>query len=81
MKTLITGAAGFIGMHCALRLLDRGGDVIGVDNLNDYYNVSLKRARLARLKPHAKFVFHKIDIGDRDATAALLAPLLASQDD
>jgi len=71
LKTLITGAAGFIGMHCALRLLDRGGDVIGVDNLNDYYNVSLKRARLARLKPHAKFVFHKIDIGDRDATTDL----------
>ena len=45
MKTLITGAAGFIGMNCALRLLDRGDEIIGIDNLNDYYDVSLKRAR------------------------------------
>ena len=69
MKTLITGAAGFIGMNCALRLLDRGDEVIGIDNLNDYYDVSLKQARLARLLPHAKFGFHKIDIRDRDAVA------------
>ena len=73
MKTLITGAAGFIGMNCALRLLDRGDDVIGVDNLNDYYDVSLKQARLARLQPASKFSFHKIDISDRDAMAALFA--------
>ena len=73
MKTLITGAAGFIGMNCALRLLDRGDDVIGIDNLNDYYNVTLKQARLARLEPHEKFGFHKIDISDRDAMADLFA--------
>jgi UDP-glucuronate 4-epimerase len=60
LKTLITGAAGFIGMNCALRLLDRGDEVIGIDNLNDYYDVSLKQARLARLEPHAKFGFHKL---------------------
>jgi UDP-glucuronate 4-epimerase len=73
LKTLITGAAGFIGMHCALRLLERGDDVIGIDNLNDYYDVSLKQARLAKLKPHVKFNFYQIDISDRDAMAALFA--------
>jgi len=73
LKTLITGAAGFIGMNCALRLLDRGDEVIGIDNLNDYYDVSLKQARLARLEPHTKFGFHKIDISDRDAMADLFA--------
>ena len=62
MKTLITGAAGFIGMNCALRLLDQGDEVIGIDNLNDYYDVSLKQARLARLEAHPKFVFHKTKI-------------------
>ena len=73
MKTLITGAAGFIGMHCALRLLERGDDVIGIDNLNDYYDVSLKQARLAKLKPHVNFNFYQIDISDLDAMAALFA--------
>jgi len=73
LKTLITGAAGFIGMNCALRLLDRGDDIIGIDNLNDYYDVFLKQARLARLEPHEKFGFHKIDISDRDAMADLFA--------
>jgi UDP-glucuronate 4-epimerase len=73
LKTLITGAAGFIGMNCALRLLDRGERVIGVDNLNDYYDVSLKQARLARLEPHAKFGFHKIDLSNCDAIAHLFA--------
>ena len=73
MKTLITGAAGFIGMHCALRLLERGDEVVGVDNLNDYYDVSLKRARLARLTPQARSGFHPIDISDRDEGAALFA--------
>ena len=71
MKTLITGAAGFIGMTCALRLLDCGDEIIGVDNLNDYYDVSLKQARLIRLQPHKRFSFHKMDIGDRDAMANL----------
>ena len=73
MRTLVTGAAGFIGMHCALRLLERGNEVIGIDNLNDYYDVSLKQARLARLAPQEKFSFHKIDISDHDAMTALFA--------
>ncbi|MDA7809144.1 NAD-dependent epimerase [bacterium] len=73
MRTLVTGAAGFIGMHCALRLLERGDEVIGIDNLNDYYDVSLKQARLAKLSPKENFNFHKIDISDRDAMVALFA--------
>ena len=73
LKTLITGVAGFIGMSCALRLLDRGDTIVGVDNLNDYYDVSLKRARLAQLQPDAKFSFHKLDITHRDAVTSLFA--------
>lgn len=73
LKTLITGVAGFIGMHCALRLLERGDEVVSVDNLNDYYDVSLKQARLARLDTHTKFSFHHIDISDRDAMAEQFA--------
>jgi UDP-glucuronate 4-epimerase len=73
MKILLTGAAGFIGMHTALRLLARGDEVIGVDNLNDYYEVSLKEARLARLTPHAGFQFQKISVEDRESMAALFA--------
>lgn len=68
---LITGAAGFIGMHTSLRLLERGDNVIGLDNLNDYYDVTLKQARLARLQAHANFSFHKLDVVDRDGVAAL----------
>jgi UDP-glucuronate 4-epimerase len=71
MKILLTGAAGFIGMHTALRLLERGDEVVGVDNLNDYYDVKLKLARLARLKPHPNFNFHQINVEDRPAMAAL----------
>ena len=73
MKTLVTGTAGFIGMNCALRLLDHGDEVMGIDNLNNYYDVSLKLARLARLESHPKFGFHKTDISDRDAMADLFA--------
>ncbi|MDD5249240.1 MAG: NAD-dependent epimerase [Rhodocyclaceae bacterium] len=73
MKVLITGAAGFIGMHVAERLLARGDEVVGVDNLNDYYDVSLKRARLARLTPSKKFRFAQLDIADRDGIAELFA--------
>jgi UDP-glucuronate 4-epimerase len=62
-RVLVTGAAGFIGMHCAQRLLARGDKVIGVDNLSDYYSVKLKRDRLARLK-HRNFRFVQIDIAD-----------------
>jgi len=65
-RVLVTGAAGFIGMHCAQRLLARGDKVIGVDNLSDYYSVKLKQDRLARLK-HKNFKFHKVDISDARA--------------
>ena len=65
MKVLITGTAGFIGMNCALRLLERGDQIIGIDNLNDYYDVSLKKARLARLTPYPGFTFVQADIEDR----------------
>jgi UDP-glucuronate 4-epimerase len=73
LRTLITGAAGFIGMHCALHLLGHDQEVVGVDNLNEYYDVSLKHARLERLETYKKFNFHKIDISDRDAMADLFA--------
>ena len=73
LKILVTGAAGFIGMHCCERLLDRGDQVIGVDNLNDYYDVGLKESRLARLLPNSKFAFHKINIEDRNEMALLFS--------
>jgi UDP-glucuronate 4-epimerase len=71
MKFLLTGAAGFIGMHTAQRLLARGDTVVGVDNLNDYYDVSLKHARLARLTPDARFSFHHLSVEDREGMARL----------
>ena len=73
MKILLTGAAGFIGMTTALRLLARGDDVVGLDNLNDYYEVSLKYNRLARLTSHANFRFVKLDVADRAGMDALFA--------
>jgi UDP-glucuronate 4-epimerase len=73
MKILLTGAAGFIGMHAAKSLLARGDTVIGVDNLNDYYDVSLKQARLAELAPHKNFQFIKVDLKDRGAIEKLFA--------
>jgi UDP-glucuronate 4-epimerase len=73
MKVLVTGAAGFIGMHVCERLLARGDEVVGVDNLNDYYDVALKEARLARLAPNPRFRFSRLDIADRDGIAALFA--------
>jgi UDP-glucuronate 4-epimerase len=73
MRILLTGAAGFIGMHTALRLLARGDEVIGVDNLNDYYEVSLKEARLARLTPHPGFQFHKLSVEDREQMGAVFS--------
>jgi UDP-glucuronate 4-epimerase len=66
MSVLITGAAGFIGFHVARTLLDRGERVIGIDNLNDYYDVSLKEARLAKLRERRNFIFAKADVADRD---------------
>lgn len=67
MKLLVTGTAGFIGFHIALRLLSRGDEVVGIDNLNPYYDVSLKEARLAELKRHSRFRFLKRDIADRSS--------------
>ena len=64
---LVTGAAGFIGYHVARRLLERGDQVLGVDNLSDYYDVRLKEARVAQLKPFPRFHFLKLDIADRPA--------------
>ncbi len=72
MTVLITGAAGFIGFHLAERLLERGDKVIGVDDLNDYYDVSLKQARLDRLSAKDGFAFSRLDIADRDAVTALV---------
>jgi len=73
MKVLITGAAGFIGMHCALRLLDRGDEVVGVDDLNDFYDVTLKQARLDRLTSYANFDFIRASIEDKTAMDDLFA--------
>ncbi len=73
MKVLLTGAAGFIGMHVAQILLKRGDDVVGIDNLNDYYDPALKLARLAQLKPYPNFSFVHGDIADRMTMEELFA--------
>jgi UDP-glucuronate 4-epimerase len=70
-KILVTGAAGFIGFHLAQRFLDAGDTVVGIDNLNDYYDVNLKKSRLARLENHRRFRFTRMDIADREGIAAL----------
>ena len=72
-RIMVTGNAGFIGYHLAERLLARGDEVVGVDNLNDYYSVELKRARLARLQDHTNFTFHRLDLADGPAMEALFA--------
>ena len=71
MTVLVTGAAGFIGYHVAEALLARGDSVVGIDNLNDYYDVRLKETRVARLERHPGFRFKKIDLSDREAVHAL----------
>jgi UDP-glucuronate 4-epimerase len=73
VKILVTGCAGFIGYHVAQALLARGDSVVGLDNLNDYYDVRLKQARLDRLQPHAGFAFYHLDVADKAAVGALVA--------
>ncbi len=73
MKVLITGSAGFIGSALALRLLERGDEVIGIDNLNDYYDVSLKQARLQRTADHDGYTDVRIDLEDRDGVAGVFS--------
>lgn len=73
MKILLTGAAGFIGMATAQRLLKRGDEVVGLDNLNDYYDVTLKESRLSHLLPHEGFRFLKMDVIDRAGMANLFS--------
>jgi len=72
-RIMVTGSAGFIGYHLSERLLARGDEVVGVDNLNPYYDVSLKRARLDRLDRYPSFEFHRLDLADRPAMEHLFA--------
>ncbi len=72
MSILLTGAAGFIGFHVTKALLERGDHVVGIDNLNDYYDVRLKEARLAELSALPGFTFAKLDVADRDGVLALV---------
>ncbi len=79
MLIFVTGAAGFIGYHVAARLLARGDEVVGIDNVNDYYDVSLKEARLEKLQQHGRFRFRRIDVADVDGMRALFAELRPHQ--
>jgi UDP-glucuronate 4-epimerase len=72
MSILLTGAAGFIGFHVAKALLDRGEHVVGIDNLNEYYDVRLKQARLERLRAYSGFDFARLDVADRDGIFAVV---------
>ena len=73
MKILVTGAAGFIGSALSMRLLDRGDEVIGIDNLNDYYDIELKKSRLARTQDHPGYTDVRIDLEDREGIATLFS--------
>ncbi len=73
MRVLVTGAAGFIGNETARALLERGDEVVGIDNLNPYYDPALKRARLQRLEGHNRFSFQELDLADREGMRALFA--------
>jgi len=73
LPVLVTGAAGFIGSHVCHHLLNRGEAVVGVDNMNDYYDLALKQGRLARLQPKRGFSFHQLDIAEQGALSAALA--------
>ena len=66
MKILVTGSAGFIGMHVCIKLLDQGHEVIGIDNLNDYYEISLKNDRTENIKSKHDFTFIKLDISNKN---------------
>jgi len=73
MKYLITGAAGFIGFHLSKRLLEQDNSIVGIDNLNDYYDVNLKKTRLNELKEYPGFTFHKLDLVDRKGIEGLFS--------
>jgi UDP-glucuronate 4-epimerase len=73
MPILVTGAAGFIGFHVCRALLDREEEVVGLDDLNSYYDVALKERRRAILEQRPEFTFHKVDLADRQALAAVFA--------
>ena len=73
MKVLVTGTAGFIGSHVAMRLLERGDEVIGIDNLSDYYDVELKKARLARFADRPGYRHEPVDLADRAGIEAVFA--------
>ena len=73
MRILVTGAAGFIGFHLSSKLLDRGDTVVGLDNLNDYYSVSLKEGRLSQLTGRPGFSFVRLSLEDRPGIERLFA--------
>ena len=73
MRVLVTGAAGFIGMHVCRQLLDRGDEVVGIDNLNDYYDPALKQGRLGQLKDYDQFSFHTCDLANAKQPASIFS--------